>query len=139
MTDRSKEKERLMREILSKDRSKTYRTSDNEVVLTTTPSSDETIDQTAKDVTTMSDMINSASKVTGDLLRNADRSFDELKKLLVGQQKDLEQLSKDNGFNQEDMERVQKEIEQDYGLSERKPIPRLSSRILILRKCLMRF
>ena len=119
MTDRSKEKERLMREILSKDRSKTYRTSDNEVVLTTTPSSDETIDQTAKDVTTMSDMINSASKVTGDLLRNADRSFDELKKLLVGQQKDLEQLSKDNGFNQEDMERVQKEIEQDYGLSEK--------------------
>jgi len=119
MTDRSKEKERLMREILSKDRSKTYRTSDNEVVLTTTPSSDEKIDQTAKDVTTMSDMINSASKVTGDLLRNADRSFDELKKLLVGQQKDLEQLSKDNGFNQEDMERVQKEIEQDYGLSEK--------------------
>ena len=119
MTDRSKEKERLMREILSKDRSKTYRTSDNEVVLTTTPSSDEKIDQTAKDVTTMSDMINSASKVTGDLLRNADHSFDELKKLLVGQQKDLEQLSKDNGFNQEDMERVQKEIEQDYGLSEK--------------------
>jgi len=119
MTDRSKEKERLMREILSKDRSKTYRASDNEVVLTTTPSSDEKIDQTAKDVTTMSDMINSASKVTGDLLRNADRSFDELKKLLVGQQKDLEQLSKDNGFNQEDMERVQKEIEQDYGLSEK--------------------
>ena len=119
MTDRSKEKERLMREVLNKDRSKIYNRSDHNVVLTTSPSDDEKISQTAKDVTTMSDMINSASKATGDLLRNADRSFDELKKLLVGQQKDLEQLSKDNGFNQEDMERVQKEIEQDYGLSEK--------------------
>ena len=119
MTDRSKEKERLMREVLNKDRSKIYNRSDHNVVLTTSPSDDEKISQTAKDVTSMSDMINSASKATGDLLRNADRSFDELKKLLVGQQKDLEQLSKDNGFNQEDMERVQKEIEQDYGLSEK--------------------
>ena len=40
-----------------------------------------------------------------------DRAFDELRKLLTGQQKELEELSKDNGFNQEDMERVQREIE----------------------------
>ncbi len=117
MKDRSKEKERLMREILNKDRSKTY-TKDDEIVLTTdSGSGEDAIDKTARDVSTMSNMINSASQATSDLLKNADRSFDELRKLLVGQQKDLEELSKDNGFNQDDMERVQKEIEKDYGLT----------------------
>ena len=117
MKDRSKEKERLMREVLNKDRSKTYM-KDGEIVLTTdSGSGEDSIDKTAKDVSTMSNMINTASQATSDLLKNADRSFDELRKLLVGQQKDLEELSKDNGFNQDDMERVQKEIEQDYGLT----------------------
>ena len=117
MKDRSKEKERLMREVLNKDRSKTYN-KDSDIVLTTdSGSGEDAIDKTAKDVSTMSNMINTASQATSDLLKNADRSFDELRKLLVGQQKDLEELSKDNGFNQDDMERVQKEIEQDYGLT----------------------
>ena len=117
MKDRSKEKERLMREVLNKDRSKTYN-KDSDIVLTTdSGSGEDVIDKTAKDVSTMSNMINTASQATSDLLKNADRSFDELRKLLVGQQKDLEELSKDNGFNQDDMERVQKEIEQDYGLT----------------------
>ena len=118
MTDRSREKERLMREILNRDRTRTT-TSKEDIVLSTGSGEDAKIDKTAKDVSSMSEMISSASKATGDLLRSADRSFDELRKLLVGQQKDLEQLSKDNGFNQADMERVQKEIEQDYGLSEK--------------------
>ena len=117
MKDRSKEKERLMREVLNKDRSKTYN-KDSDIVLTTdSGSGEDAIDKTAKEVSTMSNMINTASQATSDLLKNADRSFDELRKLLVGQQKDLEELSKDNGFNQDDMERVQKEIEQDYGLT----------------------
>ena len=116
MADRSEEKERLMREILNRDRTKTP-ASTGEVVLTTGSGKDSSIDKTAKDVTTMSEMISSASKATSDLLKNADQSFDELRKLLTGQQKELEQLSKDNDFNQSDMERVQREIEEDYGLT----------------------
>ena len=111
---RTEEKERLMREILNKER-KNSNVKKEDVVLTTTPS--ESIDKTSEDVKNMSSMINSASKATSDLLKNADRSFEELRKLLSGQQKELEELSKDNGFNQSDMERVQKEIEKDYGLT----------------------
>lgn len=116
--DRTDEKERLMREVLNKDRSKVDTNTNGDIVLTTGKGSGD-INSTAKDVTTMSEMISTASKATSDLLRNADRSFDELRKLLTGQQKELEDLSKDNGFNQEDMQRVQKEIEKDYGLSEK--------------------
>ena len=112
---RTEEKERLMREILNKDRtSGTVKTDD---VVLVTGKGEDSIDKTAEDVSTMSNMINSASKATSDLLKNADRSFEELRKLLTGQQKELEELSKDNGFNQADMERVQREIEQDYNLS----------------------
>ena len=112
---RAEEKERLMREILNKTR--TGGTEKPEDIVLTTGPGESSIDKTADDVTSMSNMINSASKATSDLLKNADRSFDELRKLLTGQQKELEELSKDNGFNQEDMERVQREIEKDYGLS----------------------
>ena len=112
---RTEEKERLMREILNKDRtSGTVKTDD---VVLVTGKGEDSIDKTASDVNTMSNMISSASKATSDLLKNADRSFEELRKLLTGQQKELEELSKDNGFNQADMERVQREIEQDYNLS----------------------
>ena len=79
MKDRSKEKERLMREVLNKDRSKTYN-KDSDIVLTTdSGSGEDAIDKTAKDVSTMSNMINTASQATSDLLKNADRSFDELR------------------------------------------------------------
>ncbi|MBR4454822.1 MAG: AAA family ATPase [Solobacterium sp.] len=111
---RREEKERLMRELLNKDRSAPSKTED--IVLTT--DSGKSIEQTAGDVKTMSDMLNSASKATSDLLKNADHSFDELRRLLSGQQKELEALSKQNGFNTTDMERVQKEIEKDYGLTQ---------------------
>ena len=111
---RREEKERLMRELLNKDRSAPSKTED--IVLTT--DSGKSIEQTAGDVKTMSDMLNSASKATSDLLKNADHSFDELRRLLSGQQKELEALSKQNGFNTADMERVQKEIEKDYGLTQ---------------------
>ncbi len=113
---RTEEKERLMREVLNKDRT-ARRNEKNEDIVLTTGSGSDSIDRTAEDVNSMSNMINSASKATSDLLKNADRSFDELRKLLTGQQKELEDLSKDNGFNQADMDRVQKEIEQDYGLT----------------------
>ncbi len=111
---RREEKERLMRELLNKDRSAPSKTED--IVLTT--DSGKSIEQTAGDVKTMSDMLNSASRATSDLLKNADHSFDELRRLLSGQQKELEALSKQNGFNTADMERVQKEIEKDYGLTQ---------------------
>ena len=94
---RTEEKERLMREILNKDRtSSTVKTDD---VVLVTGKGEDSIDKTAEDVSTMSNMINSASKATSDLLKNADRSFEELRKLLTGQQHELEELSKGNGFN----------------------------------------
>jgi len=121
MSDRRKdeEKERLMKEILNKDRSKIETGSDAKVTLSlgSDGKEDRRADRTAEAVNQMAGMISSAGKATSDLLKNADRSFDELRKLLTNQQKDLENLSRDNGFNQADMERVQKEIEADYGLT----------------------
>ncbi len=119
MNDRKKfeEKERLMREILNRDRNRNNPVKDTPIVLTTGSGENSDIDKTADSVNSMSQMISGASKATSDLLKSADRSFDELRKLLTNQQKDLEQLSRDNGFNQQEMERVQREIEQDYGLS----------------------
>ena len=119
MNDRKKfeEKERLMREILNRDRNRSNTGKDTEITLTTGSGDGENIDKTVDSVNSMSQMISGASRATSDLLKSADRSFDELRKLLTNQQKDLEQLSRDNGFNQSDMERVQKEIEKDYDLT----------------------
>ena len=122
MTDRRKfeEKERLMREILNKEKERNRANSsgkDIPITLTTGSGDDANIDKTVDSVNSMSQMLSGASKATSDLLKNADRSFDELRKLLTNQQKDLENLSRDNGFNQSEMERVQREIEKDYGLT----------------------
>ena len=116
MSDRTEEKERLMNEVLNKDRSKIETTGTNggDVTLTFDSSA---ADQAASDIKTTSSILESASKTTSDLLKHADNSFNELRKLLEGQSKELENLAKDNGFNQTDMERIQKEIEQDYGLT----------------------
>ena len=114
---RTDEKERLMREILNKDRTRLETPQSTDEVVLTTGKGNDSIDSTVEEVNSMSNMINSASRATSDLLKNADRSFEELRKLLTGQQKELEDLSKDNGFNQDDMERVQKEIERDYGIT----------------------
>ena len=136
---RTDEKERLMREILNKDRTRLETPQSTDEVVLTTGKGNDSIDSTVEEVNSMSNMINSASRATSDLLKNADRSFEELRKLLTGQQKELEDLSKDNGFNQDDMERVQKEIERDYGITPQEAKNPGVSRILILRKCLMRF
>ncbi len=105
------EKERLMNEVLSKDRTKIETVSTKPVELTTNPV------YTKPQKNTTSEILTSATKTTGDLLKKADSAFDSLKDILNRQQKDLEQLSRDNGFNAKDMEAMQKEIEKDYGVS----------------------
>ncbi len=60
-----------------------------------------------------------SSSVTNGMLRSADNAFHELKKILNSQQKDLEQMSRENGLSSQDMERMQEEIREDYGLSEK--------------------
>ncbi len=109
---REEEKERLMREMYNKKRTNPADSSDK-IELTTDPV------YTKKSYSdTATDFLNSTAKTTSDLLRRADESFDSLRSILTKQQSDLSQMSKDNGFNQSDMERMQKEIEKDYGLSE---------------------
>ena len=88
MTDRRKfeEKERLMREILNKEKERNRANSsgnDIPITLTTGSGDDANIDKTVDSVNTMSQMLSGASRATSDLLKNADRSFDELRKLLT--------------------------------------------------------
>ncbi|MDD6599972.1 MAG: AAA family ATPase [Galactobacillus timonensis] len=104
MSDLDDEKQRLYREVMGKRR--TLNGSD-----TTVTSLDD--GSAKKDGGEMS------SSVTNGMLRSADNAFHELKKILNSQQKDLEQMSKENGLSSQDMERMQEEIREDYGLSEK--------------------
>lgn len=109
--ERKAEKERLMKEVLNKDRTRLSNDYSDENVELSLNASEKT------DTKKTGSVMDSALNASNDLLKHADASFKELKKLLNNQQKDLESMSKDNGFNAEDMERVQKEIERDYGVT----------------------
>lgn len=102
MSDLDDEKERLYREVMGRKRTMTAND-------TTVTKLDDHGAPKPSPATTDS--------VTGAMLRSADNAFDELKKILNHQQKDLEQMSRENGLNAHDMERMQEEIREDYGLS----------------------
>ena len=104
MSDLDDEKQRLYREVMGKRR--------------TLSSSDTTV-TSLDDGSAKKDGGETSSSVTGGMLRSADNAFHELKKILNSQQKDLEQMSRENGLSSQDMERMQEEIREDYGLSEK--------------------
>ena len=104
MSDLDDEKQRLYREVMGKRR--------------TLSGSDTTV-TSLDDGSAKKDGGETSSSVTGGMLRSADNAFHELKKILNSQQKDLEQMSKENGLSSQDMERMQEEIREDYGLSEK--------------------
>ena len=104
MSDLDDEKQRLYREVMGKRR-------------TLSGSSNTTV--TSLDDGAKKGGGETSSSVTGGMLRSADNAFNELKKILNSQQKDLEQMSRENGLSSQDMERMQEEIREDYGLSEK--------------------
>lgn len=104
MSDLDDEKQRLYREVMGKRR--------------TLSGSDTTV-TSLDDGSAKKDGGETSSSVTGGMLRSADNAFNELKKILNSQQKDLEQMSRENGLSSQDMERMQEEIREDYGLSEK--------------------
>lgn len=104
MSDLDDEKQRLYREVMGKRR---------------TLSGNDTTVTSLDDGSAKKDGGETSSSVTGGMLRSADNAFNELKKILNSQQKDLEQMSRENGLSSQDMERMQEEIREDYGLSEK--------------------
>ncbi|MDD6679753.1 AAA family ATPase [Galactobacillus timonensis] len=104
MSDLDDEKQRLYREVMGKRR---------------TLSGSNTTVTSLDDGSAKKEGSETSSSVTGGMLRSADNAFNELKKILNSQQKDLEQMSRENGLSSQDMERMQEEIREDYGLSEK--------------------
>ena len=104
MSDLDDEKQRLYREVMGKRR--------------TLSGSDTTV-TSLDDGSAKKDGGEMSSSVTNGMLRSADNAFHELKKILNSQQKDLEQMSRENGLSSQEMERMQEEIREDYGLSEK--------------------
>ena len=104
MSDLDDEKPRLYREVMGKRR---------------TLSGSNTTVTSLDDGSAKKDGGETSSSVTNGMLRSADNAFHELKKILNSQQKDLEQMSRENGLSSQDMERMQEEIREDYGLSEK--------------------
>lgn len=103
MSDLDDEKQRLYREVMGKRRTLSGSN-------TTVTSLDDGAKKGGGEM---------SSSVTNGMLRSADNAFHELKKILNSQQKDLEQMSRENGLSSQDMERMQEEIREDYGLSEK--------------------
>ncbi len=94
------EKERLMEEVLGKNRS--YEQIEPAKAVELSFDSKKKVNETA------------------DTLKNATESFNSLKAILEKQQKDLEEISKSTGLvdslSTSDMERVRNELQNDYGV-----------------------
>ena len=109
MDDKKREeKERLMREVLNKKRNTIISPEGNEVVLTTGTEIEDAVKETELEIGTVE-----ASK---DLLSKADDALLNLRKVLEGNQKELDQLTKESGWSDQDLERFQQEIATDYGI-----------------------
>ncbi|MEE3487053.1 MAG: AAA family ATPase [Bulleidia sp.] len=115
MSDKTRqEKERLMNEVLSKDK-KAARANSEPVTLTL--GNEDSAEKAKSSTYDASAFLSSATQKTNDLLRQADSAFDSLREILNKQQKDLSQISKENGYTKDQMEQVQRDIERDYGLT----------------------
>lgn len=100
------EKERLMEEVLNKDRS--YKMDPKDAV--------ELSFKTKKEVETIA-----------DTMKKSDDALDSLKAILEKQQKDLENMGLLGEMNVTDMDQLQQELEAEYGVSaeaEAMPIPK---------------
>ena len=99
MNDRRKqkeeEKERLMQEVLGKNRGFSFGTAEAGKKLEESIHSNETAKETFKD---------------------PDDAMSQLNQVLKAQQKELEEMSRQNGMSDNDMERLKQEIQQDYGV-----------------------
>ena len=108
-----------MREILEKR--KNSQTTDQEPITLTTGSGQKTEPESSSSA--LASMLNSAADTTNDMLRYADDAFAQLRKVLNGQQKELDELSRQNGlsakpgYTSKDMEQMQKDMQEEYHLS----------------------
>lgn len=90
------EKERLMEEVLNKDRRQNTMTPEEAVELSFD------VKQKVEEI--------------ADTMSQNDNALDSLKAILEKQQKDLEAMSAINGLDVEEMVSVQKQLEEDYGV-----------------------
>ena len=93
---KKEEKERLMREVLNKDR------------LNNTIDPDEAVE--------LSLGIKEEVDELADTMKSSNDALDALKAVLEKQRKDLEEMSLLNGLNTEEMVQVQKDLQDDYGV-----------------------
>lgn len=102
MSNREEERKRLLQETLNRkqDRPDKKEVADVELHLHETPAPES-----------------SSASTRERLLRSADSAFSSLREILSRQQKDLQELSKENGLDEESMVRMQAEIEKDYGVA----------------------
>ncbi len=111
-SEREKEKERLYKEVMSRNRNTLTNASGDEVQLTT--GSEVNLD----DVEVTHDETIKALDHSKDLLNRADNAVDQLRQILQNQQKELNDMASSKEFSQAnvDMDQMQKEIEKDYGI-----------------------
>lgn len=114
---REEEKERLMNEVLNKRRDMNTSTDAKIELRTKAEKNAETIDAISKEVNQTSSFLEKGIAGTNDLLKRADESFEALRKVLNNQQKELNTLSEENGISNDEIEKLQKDIVQEYGLN----------------------
>lgn len=125
---RREEKERLMQEVLNKDRTARRKETSDVILTVEAPGKTEKPEASAKKDRILPSLPDFGTvDLSKDLLSRADDAMSALRKVLEGQKKDLEQMSRESGFDaaNTDMENLQKEIEADYGITEEKVTARV--------------
>ncbi len=114
---REEEKERLMQEVLKKKRDYNYGSIDQKIELRNeAEKNSKEIEKIEKEVKSTSSLLEKGIEGTTDLLKKADESFLALRKVLNNQQKELNTLSEENGISDKEIEKLQEDIIQEYGL-----------------------
>ena len=114
---REEEKERLMQEVLKKKRDYNYGSIDQKIELRNeAEKNSKEIEKIEKEVKNTSSLLEKGIEGTTDLLKKADESFLALRKVLNNQQKELNTLSEENGISDKEIEKLQEDIIQEYGL-----------------------
>ncbi len=97
---RTEEKERLMQEVLGKDRTSVYGVPDATKHIELTIGNQE---QEKKE-----------TQISHETMYDSDDAMSALNEVLLKQQKELEEMSKDSGFSDADMKKFQDDIQKDY-------------------------
>ncbi|MBR3310683.1 MAG: AAA family ATPase [Solobacterium sp.] len=101
---RQEEKERLWNEVLGKKRAYESTDAGTQIELT----------------------IGEHEKELQDTLKSADSAMEELNRILLSQQKELREMSRQNGISDADLDKMEAEIRKDYGIEKKEEKPAAS-------------